>query len=453
MYKLYLAIRYLLSRPIHLIGTIGITVAVWALIVVFSIFSGYLDVMVSHVRNAVADMSFLFNETKDSWSVAGRIVRETEGVKGAAPRVVWYGLVAPEKRVEREPGTLDPASTSGKLPTNFFQIVGIDPALESELRDVRSEFYAVEQKDKRVADVARPFQDSPDFEGEAATLPRLALGYARAEAWQLSRGDIVTLSSARDANTDSGTDVDQLSTVHKRFVFAGAFRSKFYEFENTTVLVDIDTMRRLFPIDGAKASDSFSEIAIMLDAPEDADRLERELETRLQKAGIVGNVAQWRARGFSSFLDNVEHQRSLMTYVLSILMAVSAFLVFATLLMMVSEKIKDVGILQSLGATRGGILMIFLISGSVIALAGASTGTALGVLTCVKIDAINAWLEASFGLSLFPRNIYGLDHVPYTLSPLWISAVAIVAVLTTLIFSLIAAWLAARMDPVKALRR
>lgn len=453
MYKYFLALRYLLSRPIHLIGAIGITVAVWALIVVFSIFSGYLDVMVSHVRSAVADCSFLFNETKDSWSVAGRIIRETEGVRAAAPRVVWYGLVAPEKRVVRAAGTLDPASTSGKTPTNFFQIIGIDAPLEARLRDLRAEFEAVAEPGLRVADVDKPFGPA-DFTGERATLPRLVLGYARAAAWKLQRGDIVTLASAREsARKPSDANIDQLDTVHQDFVFAGAFRSKFFEFENSTVLVDIDEMRRNFPIEGAKADDSFSEIAIMLDDPEESDRLEKVLERRLLKKGVIGNIAPWRARGFSGFLDNVAHQRSLMTYVLSILMAVSAFLVFATLLMMVSEKTKDVGILQALGATRGGVLVIFLISGLVIAVVGAATGTGLGVLTCVKIDTINTWLESSFGLSLFPRNIYGLDHVPYSLSPLWIGAVALVALLITLLFSVIPAWLAARMDPVKALRR
>lgn len=451
MYKYFLALRYLLSRPIHAIGAIGITVAVWSLIVVYSIFSGYLVEMVGHVRGAVADLSFLFNDSKDSWALVEPVLRKTDGVRAAAPRIVWYALVAPEKKVERKPGELDPATTSGKLPTNFFQVVGLDTRLEQKLRDLESEFAAVEDPSLRVANPSEPF--SPlGFGAEAAALPRLALGYARAESWQLRRGDIVTLASARPT-AKGQAQVDELDMVHQRFVFAGAFQSKYFEFENTTALVSLDTMRRLFPIAGAKTQDAFSEIAIMIDDPEQGATMKKILDRKLADSGFAGRVAEWRDRGFAAFLDNVEHQRSLMTYVLSILMAVSAFLVFATLLMMVSEKTRDVGILQALGATRWGILTIFLVSGLTIALVGAAAGTSLGVVTCVNIDAINSWLEASLGLSLFPRNIYGLEKVPYSLDVIWIATVIAVALVVTILFSVIPAWLAARMDPVKALRR
>ena len=457
MYKLFLALRYLLSRKIHLIGAIGITIAVWSLIVVYSVFSGYLVEIVGHVRGSVAALSFLFNDTKDSWAVVGPKIRASQGVRAAAPRVVWYGLLAPEKPIVRAPGEIDPMSTSGKMPTNFFQVLGVDPQLESGLRDLRGDFAAVVDSSRRVHDPERPFTlEAPVFE-KGAALPAITLGLARAEAWDLKRGDIIILASARERQRtptfNERSDLDQLDMVHERFVFAGAFRSKYYEFENSTAFTDIEVMRKLFPVAGAKTFDSFSEVAIMVEDPDQAASTAKRIQNELAEDGIVGRVAQWQERGFASFLDNVAHQRSLMTYVLSILMAVSAFLVFATLLMMVSEKTKDVGILAALGATRTGILVIFLLSGLTIAVVGASIGVGLAILTCINLDHINAWLEATTGLSLFPRNIYGLDRIPYDLDFIWILIVVAVALVCTLVFSMIPAWLAARLDPVKALRR
>ncbi|MCA8971961.1 MAG: ABC transporter permease [Planctomycetes bacterium] len=457
MYKLFLALRYLVSRPIHLIGAVGILVAVWSLIVVYSIFSGYLVEIVGHVRSSVSDLSFLFNDSKDSWSVVRKVIDDTDGVEASAPRVVWYGLIAPEKPIVREPGEIDPSSTAGRMPTNFFQILGIEPKFENRLRDMKRDFDAVEDQALRVADPTDPFANYPHVVVDKKVLPPIVLGLARAQSWNLQRGDIVILASAKSLDTkprfDEKSDLDRLEVVDQRFVFAGAFKAKFFEFENSSAFTTIGTMRELFPIAGARAADTFSEVAIQLKDPASSDAIEKRLDDNLQKHGIVGRVAKWQERGFAGFLDNVAHQRSLMTYVLSILMAVSAFLVFATLLMMVSEKTRDVGILSALGATRGGILVIFLLSGVTIALVGSGVGAALAILTCVNIDSINSWIESSTGLSLFPRNIYGLDRIPYQLDPTWILLVVAVALVCTLVFSAIPAWIAARMDPVKALRR
>ena len=141
-----------------------------------------------------------------------------------------------------------------------------------------------------------------------------------------------------------------------------------------------------------------------------------------------------------------------MKLVLFVIMVVAAFLMFATLSMMVTEKVHDIGILTAMGATRFGVLQVFMSCGLAIAVAGTVLGILLGCLSAVYLDDFNQWLRASFGIDLFPTTVYNLRRVPYHLDPLWIAQVAAMALGVGVVVSGVPAWRASRHDPVTSLR-
>jgi lipoprotein-releasing system permease protein len=132
-------------------------------------------------------------------------------------------------------------------------------------------------------------------------------------------------------------------------------------------------------------------------------------------------------------------------------MLVAAFLIYATLHMMVTQKVKDIGILTSLGATPRGIAAIFVLCGGVIAVVGCSAGLAIGILSAHYLNDVNDWFDASFGVELFPTELYDLDRIPYRIEPDWVAQVLIAASVLALLVAYLPARRAARMAPVKAL--
>jgi lipoprotein-releasing system permease protein len=141
----------------------------------------------------------------------------------------------------------------------------------------------------------------------------------------------------------------------------------------------------------------------------------------------------------------------MMTLVMFVVMLIAAFLIYATLNMMVTQKVKDVGILSALGGAPAAVGAIFTRCGFVIGALGGAAGMAAGTLSAIYLDTFDKWMHDTFGFELFPREMFDLPHIPYQLEPALIVQVALAA----LGLSLLVAWLparkAARMHPVQAL--
>ena len=153
----------------------------------------------------------------------------------------------------------------------------------------------------------------------------------------------------------------------------------------------------------------------------------------------------------SVFLGAVDHERAMMKIVLFAVMLVAGFLIYATLHMMVTQKIKDIGILTSLGAAPRGIQAIFLVCGAVVAFIGCTAGAVLGFLSAHYLNDVNDWFGENFGVTLFPAHVYDLARIPYRIEPEWVAQVLVAAFVLALLVAYFPARRAARMDPVKAL--
>jgi lipoprotein-releasing system permease protein len=133
-------------------------------------------------------------------------------------------------------------------------------------------------------------------------------------------------------------------------------------------------------------------------------------------------------------------------------MVTAAFLMLATLSMMVTEKISDIGILTAMGGTPSGVTLVFLACGLTITLVGVVAGVAAGAVTSIYLEEIRQAIRWAFGIDLFPLDVYNLDRVPCLIDPLWLLQVAGMAFATGFVVSAIPALRAARHDPLVSLR-
>ena len=232
-------------------------------------------------------------------------------------------------------------------------------------------------------------------------------------------------------------------------MLTGAFASGHRTFDESAVLVDIEFLRRMLGF-GADESDLELCTQIVVRARPGADAAKLAVRLAAAVAGTCGGqVLTWEEQN-ATFLGAVDRERTMMTVCLFAVMLVAAFLIYATLHMMVVQKIRDIGVLTAMGATPYGVQMIFLLSGAIIALLGAGSGVALGVASTVYLNPLNELLRTNFGVELFPTDVYALDKIPYELDPTWVAQVAAAATILALLVAWLPARRAARMRPVQA---
>ena len=137
---------------------------------------------------------------------------------------------------------------------------------------------------------------------------------------------------------------------------------------------------------------------------------------------------------------------------LTVILVVAAFLMLATLSMMVTEKTADIGIVTAMGGTPLGVTSTFLLCGLTITASGVVLGSVSGVVTAVYLEEIRQVVLWAFGIDLFPLDVYNLDRVPCAIDPWWLAEVALMACCTGFVASALPAWRAARHDPLVSLR-
>ena len=455
MYRPFLALRYLLTRPINLLGVGGVTIGVWALIVVVSIFSGFLRVVGEHVRSASADISVLFLPDDANYAQLREEIEADPNVAATAPRIVHFGLLhRPGERPPPPPLLGRGALQGGDTP--FLFVLGIESARERQTTQLDGWLSAV-QTDLRVADLTNPLAP---IDG----LPTILLGEQRMLDSGLKPGDLVELNTARTELGRQGQQgIEQVSLVDPqtgerqppKFRVAGAYRTQHVGYDGNNAFIDISVLRQLLDL----STDSTQEIAVGLHDPSAAEATAARVRSAVRRTlglenappGRGASAWTWRQR-HQAFLSGIEWQRSLMKIVLIVIMMTAAVLMFATLSMMVAEKTGDIGILTAMGATPRGVMFVFMACGLAITLIGICLGTIAGCLSAIYLEEFRQFILSLSGVDLFPVKVYNLDRVPYELDPLWILQVTGMATAVGILVSAVPALRAARHNPLVSLR-
>ncbi len=469
----FLAVRFLFARRINLIGVVGIAVGVWALIVVVAVFSGFISDIRGGIRQVSPDLLLTEIPSDASFEQIDAVLRADADVVATAPRLRYHALYFKHGAWGSSSGVRTSSGDISKQASDydFVELIGIDPSREVEVTDLLQQVLLPQSWETRspeelfeipgeMIQVWRSLEGFPLGPGEAiGSRPAILFGYDR---FRRSRVEIPQQLSLASAHFP-GDLIDGAPALHSlsKDVHVGApFHTGHRVFDETKALLTLDVLRDDFlGYDRFLDPDVVSDVAIRVRPDADLETVKQRLadalaaDEGLQKAypeGFGGLILTWEEQN-EVYLDAVDQERAMMKIVLFAVMLVAAFLVYATLHMLVTQKTREIGVLTAMGASSSGVLKIFLSTGGVIALLGCGLGVATGLASVFWMNDLDTWTQARLGFSLFPRELYALDEIPYSIEPWWVVQVALGA----LAVSAVAAWLPARraahLQPVRAL--
>jgi len=280
------------------------------------------------------------------------------------------------------------------------------------------------------------------IEGDADALQagefRIILGASLARALGAGVGDKVTLLAPRGRVTPAG-----LLPRLKRFTVAGLFRIDMHEYDSGIALVHIDDAAKLFT-----AAGRVSGLRLTLDEVEQAPRVRLELARQL---GGGYRIRDWSME-HANFFRALQIEKRVVFIVLLLIIAVAAFNIVSTQVMIVTDKRADVAILRTLGLSPAGVMKIFVVQGAVIGAAGTVLGGVLGVATALNVETLIPAIENLFNTELFPVDVYLITDFPAEMR--WPDVARIIAAALSMSFlaTIYPAWKASRVAPADALR-
>ncbi len=251
-------------------------------------------------------------------------------------------------------------------------------------------------------------------------------------------GDKITLIAPRGRITVVGT-VPRL----KSYRIAGLFEVGMYEYDSSFIYMPLSAAQLFF-----RLPEKVNAIELFLDDPDKVSDTQRQV---MEDLGARYNVVDWQ-RANASFFNAIQVERNVMFLILTLIILVAAFNIISGQIMLVKDKGRDIAILRTMGATRGMILRIFLLSGASIGIAGTLLGFILGVLFADNIEVIRQWLQNLTDTELFSAEIYFLSQLPAEIDPKEVASVVAMALALSFLATIYPAWRAARLDPVEALR-
>jgi lipoprotein-releasing system permease protein len=189
-------------------------------------------------------------------------------------------------------------------------------------------------------------------------------------------------------------------------------------------------------------------LEVLVDSPDNVDSVMSPLRAA---AGPTLHLTDWRKRN-ETFFTVLEVERNVMFIILSLIVLVAALNIISGIMMLVKEKSRDIAILRTMGATKGAIMRVFLITGASIGVVGTIAGLALGVVVCQNIEGIREVLQSVLGTKLMDPQVYYLTRLPARLDVTETGSIVGMALVLSVLATLYPSWRASRLDPVEALR-
>lgn len=267
----------------------------------------------------------------------------------------------------------------------------------------------------------------------------IVIGNRFAERYGLSVGGKITLIAPSSRVTAFGS-VPRLKSFRVRAIFEIGM----YEYDSSFLFTTLNAARSFFKTGTGKITN----LEIMLTSPDLVKSTRSQIS---KKAGVPVRILDWQ-RTNASFFNAIQVERNVMFLILTLIIVVAAFNVISGLIMMVNDKGRDIAILRTMGATRGMIMRIFLLSGMAVGLIGTAAGFLLGLAFSLNIETIRQWLQTLTNTKLFQAEIYFLSQLPAKVDPMEVATVTGMALGLSFLATIYPSWRAARLDPVEALR-
>lgn len=397
-YELWLGLRYLLSprkeRFVSLIAVLsigGIALGVTALLVVLAVMSGFDHDLKEKLIGMNAHLIVAKEEGLAEDDPLTRQVASANHVVGVTPFIMGQAIL---RGSDRALGV---------------EVRGLD--VDREIRVSRLQEYLV-------------------VGGLPKTDQEVVIGIELARFLGASIGSSLQLISPADGK------------LHE-LTISGIFRSGMYQYDSSLLGTTLARAQQLFGLSGV-----VSGLAVRLDAVERATAVQTALRAALSEGYAIKTWMEFNPTLFGA----LRLERIVMFIIVMLITAVAALNIVSMLVMIVTEKTKDIGILRSVGATRSSVARLFLWQGCVVGASGTLLGLAGGMLLTKNLNALANWLETTFGVAVFPPDIYYLDHIPTLLNASDVAQVVAAAFVLTVAAGIYPAIKAARLVPVEALR-
>ena len=266
----------------------------------------------------------------------------------------------------------------------------------------------------------------------------VAIGAKMAETLSVRVGDTVSLLTARGAATPFG-----VAPRIKAYPVVAIFQIGVSEFDGIFVYMPLGEAQAFL-----NKEDEASVIEAFVEKPDDMDTMRVRLDAVVGRPMIM---TDWRQRN-KSFFEALKVERTVMFLILTLIVLVAALNIISGLTMLVKDKGRDIAILRTMGATRGSVMRIFLITGSTIGASGTFAGLLVGLLIAHNLEAVRQLINRSFGLNVFDPNFYLLSRLPSVVVTSDVIIVTSLALGLSFVATIYPAWRAAKLDPVEALR-
>ncbi|HOI45000.1 MAG TPA: ABC transporter permease [Candidatus Aminicenantes bacterium] len=402
-FELFIAKRYLTARRkqafisvITFISILGIAIGVMALVIAIALITGFQGDVQDKILGAtshlmVSDLSG--DGLKDYHRLAAGI-RGTKGVVSVSPVVFNTVLVTGSMR------------SSGAL------IKGIDFALEKEHSGWLKKL------------------DMGEIPKEGDSREGILLGREMALTIGAGVGDVITVLTSSSRLSPLG-----LFPKTKRFRVTGIFNTGLYEFDSSTALIALASAQKLFGFE-----DAVSYLQVRVENIFEAGRIAEIIKDKLPHSAYTTTWMELNKSLFSA----LKLEKNIMFLTITLIVFVAALNIIATLILMVMEKTRDIGILIAMGATSGNIKRIFFYQGALIGVIGTTLGALLGLAWCGLANA--------FKLIKIPVDIYQISYVPFHLKALDLALIVGVTLAISFLSTLFPAHRASKVDPVMALK-
>jgi lipoprotein-releasing system permease protein len=408
--ELLLGLRYTRAKRrnhfisfISMISMLGIILGVMALIVVLSVMNGFEQELKGRILGMVSHVTVTsFDNRLQNWEDLSEKVMQHDQVIGSAPYVDAEAMLS------------NLSSVSGAI------VRGILPEHEPSVSEIHKKM-TFGQLDDLVA-------------GEYGII----LGTGLASNLNVVPGDRVTMITPQSTVSALGF-LPRL----RRFKVVGLFEIGVYEYDRSSAIIHATDASTLFRLDGAMTG-----LRLKTDDMDRAPLIRHELRETL---GVDYWVSDWTLR-HSNYFRAVQTEKTVMFIILSLIVAVAAFNIVSTLVMVVTDKQADIAILRTLGLSPGSVTLVFMIQGTLIGLIGTCLGVITGVIVASHIDVIIPALEQFFHTQFLPTGVYPITELPSDMKLSDVVKIAVLSFVLSILATIYPALKASRTQPAEALR-